>query len=252
MGYSTIDDTVGSDAVKVLLPDTYAGYSVVYHHGVGEDASSLTSDTLKAGVLAQMLADGYMVSSTDGGGQNWGNQAGLDSYLALDAYLASNHAPTKTVVFSQSMGGCTGLLTVASNKITTLKGWFGIYPVCSLANMFGSNAGTFASAIRTAFGIASDGSDYSTKTSGHDALLKSAGAFAGIAMRFYASPDDTVVAKTANTDAFHSLVSGVTPESAVIVCSGDHGDPSHFQPSDLAAFLARTFAIQPSISWRSV
>ncbi len=404
MSYTTIDDTAGGYAIKVLLPDNYAGHAVIYHHGVGETAASLTSDLLKAGLVAQITSDGYLLASSTAASENWGNQAGLDAYVALQTYLIAHYAPSKTAIFSQSMGGCTGLLTVASGAIAGLCGWFGVYPVCNLANMFAGNAGTFAGAIRTAYGIASDGSDYALKTgapnvglasngatavasstistsfpasstilgnrkgagfgsgsggwndgtigtfddwlevdfnasysisevdvfgvqdnytspiepfigqtstlyglkdfdlqywdgaawvtlpggaitgnnqvwrqltftpvstskirvlvhatqdgsysrvtslegwsvgNNHNALLVPAAAYTGIPMRFYASYSDTVVNRTANTDAFVTHVSAVVPESTVITCTGDHGDPSHFQPSDVSAFLARCFA----------
>lgn len=250
MSYTTVDSTAGGQTIKVLIPDNYVASAVVYHHGAGETAASLTSDTLKAGVLARLLSDGYLVASSDAAGENWGNQAGLDAYSALQSHLVTNYAPTKTAIFSQSMGGCTGLLTAAAG-FTGLCAWFGIYPVCSLSNMFGSNAGTYAGAIRTAYGIAANGSDYASKTSGFDPLLKSASLFGRLPMRFWSSSGDTVVTKVANSDAMASLVSGSKAESGNVVCTGDHGHTSHFDPQGVSDFLARAFVARTA-SHRSV
>lgn len=248
MAYDTVDSTAGGSSIRVLIPDNYVSSAVVYHHGVGENYTHLTSDSLKADVVARLLSDGYLVASSSAAGDNWGNQAGLDAYAALQTYLVTNYAPTKTAIFSQSMGGCSGLLTAATGDYVA---WFGIYPVCSLANMFGSNAGTYASSIRTAFGIASNGSDYSTKTSGFDPLLLSASAFDRLPMRFWSSSGDTVVTKAGNSDLMAAHVAASKAESANIACTGNHGDTSHFDPQGVSDFLARAFVDRTS-AYRSV
>ena len=240
MATTTVNSTAGGQAIKILIPDNYISSAVVYHHGSGENAASLTGDVLKADVVTRLLADGYLLASSDAAGNNWGNQAGLDAYSALQDYLVANYAPTKTAIFSQSMGGLTGLLT-AANGLPGLCAWFGIYPVCSLSSMFALNAGTYAAAIRTAYGIAANGSDYSTKTAGHDPVLVSPSLFTFLPMRFWASPDDTVVEKTTNSDAMKTNVTESKAESEVIICSGDHGDQSHFSPQNVSDFLARAF-----------
>lgn len=248
MAYDTIDTTAGGQNVRILVPDNYVASAVVYHHGVGETYTALTADSLKADVVARLLADGYLLAGSTAAGDNWGNQAGLDAYAALQSYLVTNYAPTKTAIFSQSMGGCTGLLTAALGGYVA---WFGIYPACSLASMFASNAGTYAGQIRTAFGIAANGSDYSTKTAGFDPALLSGSAFVRLPMRFWASAGDTVVGKTANTDAMRTVVASSKAESDVTVCTGDHGDTSHFNPQEVSDFLARAFVARSS-AYRSV
>lgn len=241
MATTTVNTTAGGQNVRILIPDNYVASAVVYHHGVGEDHTAITSDTLKADVVDRLLADGYIVAGSNAAGENWGNQASLDAYAALQALLVADYAPTKTAIFSQSMGGCSGLLTAASGGFAA---WFGIYPVCSLAAMYA--AGGFAGAIRTAFGIAGDGSDYASKTAGYDPALKSAALFNQLPMRFWASAADTVVGKTTNTDAMKTLVAASKAESEVIVCSGNHGHASHFDPQGVSDFLSRAFVARSS------
>jgi hypothetical protein len=250
MAYSTVDTTVGGYAVRILVPSGWSngGKCVIYHHGAGETAASLTTDTRKTDVVNRITDDGYLMASSTAAGNNWGNQAGLDAYAALEAYIATNYAPTATAIFSQSMGGCTGLLTASQGGYA---GWFGIYPVCSLADMFDGNAGSFAADIRTAYGIAANGSDYSTKTAGFDPALLSSSLFDRLPMRFWASAGDTVVNKAANTDAMRAVVAGSMAESDLTVCTGDHGDASHFVPQEVSDFLARCFVAR-TMSHRSV
>ena len=58
-------------------------------------------------------------------------------------------------------------------------------------------------------------------------------------MRFYASPNDHLVSKAANTDTMAALVAPVAAEAEVVECHGDHNDRSHFQPDDVMAFIGR-------------
>jgi hypothetical protein len=50
-----------------------------------------------------------------------------------------------------------------------------------------------------------------------------------------------VVGKTENADVFHALIVDSCRESAVVVCTGDHGDPSHFVDTEYVAFFDRCF-----------
>lgn len=240
MAYSTVDGTAGGYAFRLLVPDNYTNRHVMYHHGSGEAVGSLLGDALKANVVARLLSDGYLLSESTAANNNWGNQAALDAYEAVLAYVNANYSPTKWAIFSQSMGGLTGL-QMASARPVNLVAWFGIYPVCNLANMFGNNAGTYASAIRSAYGIEANGSDYSSLTSGHDPALYSGTLYARLPMRFWASYSDTVVGRTANSDSMQTLVAGSLAESTIVTCTGDHGHTSHFDPQGVSDFLERAF-----------
>jgi hypothetical protein len=87
-------------------------------------------------------------------------------------------------------------------------------------------------------------------TNGNDPALKWGAAFRLVPMRFYASPGDTVVPKAGHTDVLAALVATSARESAVVVCTGNHGDPSHFQPSDYLAFGADAppFRSRPAVN----
>lgn len=231
---------------RVQLPAAYdsrrAAPVVLYVHGSGESGAGPFTDTLKRTMMQDIANDGFIVASTATTGTNdWGNQAALDQYLTLYRYVRDHYAIGPVVLLSQSMGGIPGLLTLAERRVPGIVGWAGIYPACNLAQIYNvaGDPYTLKVAIDAAYAISGD---YAVKTAGHDPVLKSAGAFRGVPMRFYASPSDLVVNKATNADAIASLVAPVARESTVVACSGDHGDPSHFQSSDLRAFLARCIA----------
>lgn len=216
-------------------PTTAQGL-VIYHFGMGETSTAPMTDTRKTALIEAVRAAGYIVASTSDHGDNCGNSAALADYIELLNYCMDVWKVKRVIHLSQSMGGLSGLLTV-SNRALPVRGWAGIYPVCNLQN-FHDNV-TFTAAVRTAYGIAGDDSDYAAKTAGHDPVLLNGSKFGGLRIRFYASPDDVVVPKVNNTDVMKALVAGTTLESDVVVCSGDHGDASHFQSADLISFLDR-------------
>jgi hypothetical protein len=220
-------------------PTTAAGL-VLYYHGAGETVAHVVINTLSDASIVAIRAAGYMVASNTAHGDNCGNVASLADYTELYRYCADTWKINRVMHIGQSMGSLPALNMVASKVIPT-KGYLGIYPVCSLQYFYDStySSGAFPAMIRAAYGIAGDGSDYVSKTAGYDPLLRNADSFNGIRMRFYASANDTVVGKTENSDAMNTLLTGHVIETEVVVCTGTHGDPSHFQPADYVSFLNR-------------
>ncbi len=246
--YKKVLVTSGGVDIMLLEPAAYVSTTatplVFYHHGVGEDRTALISDALKTTSLAQFLSDGYLLAGISAG-ENWGNQTALDAYSTALTYISSNYKLRGVVIWSQSMGGCAGLLNFGNRTLSDVRGWLGTYPVCNLADMYGGGSGTFASAINTAYSISGN---YSAQTAGHDPVLLAAARFNNRYMRFYASTGDTIVNSTNNSTQMQTLVSGVAQESTLVVCSGDHGDTSHFQPSDYSAFVKRALRSPATLS----
>ena len=174
---------------------------------------------------------------------NWGNQQGIDDNLDLYNRIVQYFGtPSDVIMLGGSMGGLASLLAVADGRIPNIRGVALIDGVCNLSAIFGANAGTYASAIRTAYGIASDGSDYATKTAGHDPMLLPASTYAGLRLRFYASTSDTDVPKAQNADAFAARVASVATESEVLTHVGGHLPTYAAWPADVVAFAQRCLA----------
>lgn len=245
--------TASARAIMVLIPNANSDNPydsgtatplLIYHHGSGEDDDALLDDALKATTTTALLDAGYICCGISAMGNNWGNQAACDCYPDLYNTVAALYNLSYTLFLSQSMGGLTGLLTLAQNEIPSVVAWAGIYPACNLEAIY--DAGTFTAAINTAYSCVA--ATYDAKTFGHDPCDKWGKAFRNVPMRFYASPADTTIVKSTNTDVFQAIVSTSTTESTIVVCSGVHGDTSHFQPSDLVAFYERALANPVSTS----
>lgn len=95
--------------------------------------------------------------------------------------------------------------------------------------------------IRTAYGLAADGSDYAAKTAGHDPYLLSAACYA-TRLRFIADTSDTNVSKAGNTDLFRTLVAGTATESGLVTKLGGHLAGAANDPGDFVAFMKRCIA----------
>lgn len=242
-------DNYTAQPIMILVPSTGSAHPynpavptgvILFAHGMGENQQALLGSD-KATCVAALLDAGYILAGTDAHGANWGSQAAVDDYAALDKYMRANYNVSNVAIWSQSMGGHAGLLAIAQNKVKGVVGWLGTYPSCNLAVVYA--LGTYASNIDAAFGITGTGSaTYANRTYGSDPVLLPAVAFKHVPMRFYASSGDGVIPKSSGSDLMSALVAGSTRESTVVACSGNHGDPSHFQPADYVSFFARCFA----------
>lgn len=248
--YTRIDatDTITGQNIMVLVPNSNAAVPynaanptgvILYLHGSGENQTGLVTETVKFACRDALLDAGYILAGTNAHGNNWGNQSSVDDHAALEKYVRANYNVKGVALWGQSMGGLDALSVVAQGKIPVL-GALLAYPVCNLANLY--SLGGFTSAINTAYGITGTGNaTYANLTYGMDPVLKPASAFRDTPMRFYASAGDTTVPKANNTDALIAIVGASRAEASLVVCSGNHGDASHFVPSEYVAFFDRVF-----------
>lgn len=183
-----------------------------------------------------IVNNGFIVASSFLSGNNWGNQAGIDGLTSLYDFVRKHYAINGVYVCGASMGGLTSLNWIAQHK-AEVSGYVGLYPVCSLKDMY--LQGTYAATIRTAFGIAGDGSDYDQKTAGYDPVLTSENKFYRIPMRFYVSFSDTTVNTYSNACIITNRLAGYSIENSLYVGSGAHGDASCYPTNDVIQFLNR-------------
>ena len=252
--YTRVDDTAprGGQAIMILLPGGVSAnpYNsanpttlVIYHHGAGEDQTGLISDSLKngtGGITNTMLDAGYILVGTNAHGDNWGTQQAVDDYVDLYKYCITNYNIGKVLALGQSMGGLTAALSLASGKIPYVGAAL-IYPALSLSNIYG--LGVYTAAINTAHGITGTGTNtYAYRTVGQDPILYSPISFRHRRVRSYASASDTTVPMANNTTPFINGLAGTAVEASVYTATGGHGDPSHFQPTDLMSFFGRALA----------
>lgn len=223
----------GSHLCHLFVPPNPNGRLVIHHHGTGQDDEAMVTDPLLRPVTVALLDAGFAVASSNAHGTNWGNDKALDDYAQLYDWVTSIiGAPVSVSLVAGSMGGISALLCIAQARIPNVTHFAGIYPACNLAACF--TVSSLRSAINAAYGGAAA---YPAASVGHDPMLYDPAVYAGVRFRCWASPGDTTVKKVDNADAFTALVAPVATEATVVTCSGNHGDPSHFDPGALVAFL---------------
>jgi hypothetical protein len=235
-GYTISDITIAGVAARLIVPDIrVAGTAIIYCHGLGETATSVSETGDKALYVYGALASGYMIASSTAGGNTWSNATAETDYEALAAYIIANYAVADVVMWAQSAGGPISLLkAVQGFSGITVAGWFGIYPVVDLDSAYGVAALT--PSIDSAF------PSYPTDASGRDPALFAGSTYAGLRLRCVQSASDTITPKADHGDVLVTLATGHATEVACVATSGEHGDNSNFsqtRANDFVSFLGR-------------
>jgi len=217
--------SVGNAGMRIALPLNYdsripAPLAILFH-GNGSDETHWQSNGLGSSIANALSAAGYIVvgAANTPNVSTWGAQAGLDAYVAAYRFVRDHYAVSGVVVYGNSMGGIETMLTLAERRIPGIVAAALSVPTFSLAN---NHANTnFTGTIRTAYGIASNGSDYDTKTIGHDPALMQPAAFRGIPIYVVIATDDAAVDPTGNGEALVTRLSDSNPLT-VIRATGGH------------------------------
>jgi pimeloyl-ACP methyl ester carboxylesterase len=217
---------IDGETAVVVVPEQLTGRLVVYLHGYGGDASSLTDPAGLEPLTEGLVAAGYAVASSDAGGDAWGNAASVDAYAALAATVTAQVAAREVYLVAESMGGLAGAQLVDGGRIAGLRAYAGIYPLCDLSSVYADYANSIDAAHAPAVGAALD------------ALSPVALDDADVPVQFWASPEDTTVDKERNADVCAAEVRAAGGRVDVVETEGDHGDPSNFDLAALLAFFA--------------
>jgi hypothetical protein len=123
------------------------------------------------------------------------------------------------------MGGLAASRLIHDERIPGLRAYAGIYPLCDLSSVHEG----FAASIEETYGEEVE-----------DALaaLSPAPLTAEVPVLFWASPDDTLVAKERNADVCAAQVTEQGGDAEVIETEGEHGDSSNFDAARLLEFFA--------------
>lgn len=229
-----------SQSFHVALPIGYDARkpvpTLLYCHPRGGTEMSVLTESQMYNVYTNLLANGIAVVSHNQHGNGWGNQQSLDDMAISYRYIRDHYNLGPVVLAGASMGGVASLNIAQQRVIPGVVGWIGWYPICSLIQ--GYTIAGFSADINTAYGI----TQQSQIPSAYDPLQQFGYAFRGIPMRFYASSGDTTAVEASNSTPMAALVLPYTTEAVVVQCTGGHGDVSHYQPSDVLAFVQRVTA----------
>jgi alpha-beta hydrolase superfamily lysophospholipase len=168
-----------------------------------------------------LLAQGYNVVMANASGSAWGNDVSRGQYVAAYEWARSLVAVSSVALVGQSMGGQVALNLLPRREIPNVQAVLLVAPVTSLDDLWAANAGTYSPAIRSAFGVAADGSDFETKTTGYHPEDREGWEFRAVPIMVVTSPADATC-HIANAEALIDKIAPYAPEAVLIESTGGH------------------------------
>jgi dipeptidyl aminopeptidase/acylaminoacyl peptidase len=208
----------GDEPAVILTPKAPSRGIVLYVHGNKQTEREVLSGLNVAPLTAELLKAGYTVVSSRGAGNAWGNPASLRTYQTLISYVRQVSPVDDLYLMGESMGGLASLKLAGSDP--QVKAWIGFYPVCDTRTL--QDQEDLREGIADAY---PDGKGLETVTP--VAIPQR------VPLLFFASPDDTRVPKSSNTDA----CAAKSKKAAVVTTEGNHGNASNFQADKVLAFF---------------
>ena len=246
-GIESVGQTViwtgdGTNNFRIALPSTYDSRkpspAIMAFHGNGSDETHFGDHGQGNGVTSALNDAGYIVISACkiGKTMTWGNSEAIAAYKAALKYLLTNYSVSRLAVFANSMGGIESFNTIQQGGIGVPVAWVGTAPTANLRACY-ENA-LFTSVIKSAYGIASDGSDYEEKTAGYDPVLRGPSQLNGVPMLFLPPTDDVTVPPVDNSYPMMDLCSLVSGSvSKIDGITGGHSFVQTTYNSQIVAFF---------------
>jgi pimeloyl-ACP methyl ester carboxylesterase len=214
------------DGVPAVLrvPEESNGRLVVYLHGAGGNEESILGLQPQALLVDGLVDEGYTVVASDAHGDAWGNAESVAAHAAAAEEAAARTGTTSVFLVAESMGGLAGAQLATGPELQGVEALVGIYPVCDVSSVYPR----FADAVDAAFGDDVDA-----------ALDRLSPVDLGgtVPLMVWASPQDTVVPKTANADVCVQQARQAGADALLVESVGEHGDPSHFDLRTVLSFF---------------
>jgi alpha-beta hydrolase superfamily lysophospholipase len=223
-----------------MVPDSYDASKpspwIIYNHGFGQTITSITANRPQSYFVQSLANAGYVVIASEYRNLScWGDTQCTEDVANLQTLWRSllNLAPQPYVI-GESMGGIVTWNAISLGAVKPLA-VVGIYPVCSLSNMYTS--AEFAPTIQSAYGFNSP-AQYSTATAGFDPLQTPPQTFTGFPILIWASYSDQAVSRSKNEDPFSAAINAAKGNVTLRTSHGNHGDPSNFDAPAVISFFA--------------
>jgi len=255
-GTSYIELTVypfgGTDKALVCIPTSKADGTqsvlAIAAHGSGGNEQQIN--------IARMIETrdgwldrGWIVGSAMAYDRAWSNDNALTAYTNVHDWVNSIWPVYDTMLHGESMGGLTMMVLASKGLIPTVRAVASIDGALNLRAAYDMAGQAYGSQIRTAYGIAADGSDYAAKTAGHDAVLLDMTTFNGLRLFVEGSPNDLHIPKASHADVF---VANLGANAEVLVTktgTGTHVTAENFFPTDVLAFMDAATTTPPAPVW---
>ncbi len=216
---------------------------IMYCHGRGGNETSLESVSYVSYImLAHLLNAGWMVATSNGSGDAFGNAAVCNDFAALHNWVDAIYPVSDVVMWGESMGGLAAMnLAGGTGSIPNMRGAMIFAGLTDLAGAYaGSGDPSFTGQINTAFGITgTTPNTYAEKTVGLDPMLRPDANYAGKRFLISTTTDSTAPSATHGAPLIAKLT-GVAAEVMAPTFTGGHSSPNRYDdPAAILAFLDR-------------
>jgi pimeloyl-ACP methyl ester carboxylesterase len=218
----------GASSFKLTLPESYDSRVslpvAIMFHGNGSDENHFSDNA--NGILASnaLLGAGFgLITCTAASTTTWGAPVSIDAYVAAYRFFRDRYAIGPIVLYANSMGSLEALLAIKDGRLNGVLGLAMTHPAVSLASAYEDRFGIgFNAAIRSAYGIAADGSDYASKTEGRDPVLLDVADFRGVPMWMLYASDDASVNQAESAVALRAKLQAASSAITVQTTTGGH------------------------------
>lgn len=217
--------------------------TVVYTHGNSGAYNQFAATAAFAGTRNWMIDNGWAwVESAGGGLSSWGNAAARRSYAEAFAHVNSILNVGKVVVLGRSMGGLVAYWLFLYEPTISAKavGLIVNSGTTDLMRRIGAPPGD--GSIRSAFGLAADGSDWDSKLPGFDPMQYPVEAWSGKkVLQLYGTADTTVPPDIHGQAWIKKYAAACAFADVDVRIGGDHSteNGSYLQTSAMTGFLSR-------------
>lgn len=193
-----------------------------------------------------MLDRGWIVGSAMAHDRAWASPVALDDYTRVHDWVNEIWVVRDTLLHGESMGGLTMMILAAQGRIATTRAVVSIDGALSLRAAYDTAGQAYGAQIRAAYGIASDGSNYTSKTAGHDAVLLDMASFNGLRLFVEHSTGDLHVPKANHSDVFLANLGSNALQLVTRTGSGGHVTAGNYFAADVLAFYDGAIAEGPA------
>jgi hypothetical protein len=240
----------GTEALANFTDHTQFGVDTT-NDGAYTDTTNALYYKYSNSTIETLLNAGYVVCGAQNrGGNFYGNEINRRSCADFINHMINNYNVEKQVYIIAVSAGALTSLNVVHILPGIVKAMVLLYPLVNLENQYFNSTSAFATAIETAYDLASgvDSTTFKAATITHDPMTY------GIVtinstdykiapyppIKFWSSPDDTVVDEDYNAMALYNLITNSRIGKVEIVhATGAHGDYTHFDPDAILAWFEK-------------
>ncbi|MGO4653013.1 hypothetical protein AB4068_15120 [Arthrobacter sp. 2RAF22] len=216
----TVTETVNGQKMRVDLAAGASKGLAIWFHGQGGDANTRMNEAWLNG----LRLGGWAVASADFHGNAWGDPAAVQDVAALAKWAQDKAGQRATLYIAGSMGGLTSLNAMEQGG-NVPDCWYGVMPVVDENTV--SDVLDATAQIQLAYG---------GRVPAASIPARNLNTLPSVKYRILSSPDDTWVPVKANADVLATGLKGAGRDVSTLATTGQHGDPSNFNESDLLAF----------------